>query len=523
MSSQPLSAPPPSGSPPPPPSPPTVPSLKCTLLGDASTGKTALRQCFIAPNIPFSGSYRATIGCDFLSGRFRTRGEEEGVTGKGGAGEEVVLQVWDTAGQERFRSLAPAFYRSSHACVLVYSLTSADAPSTIAAHLASWFRDFAEKCPVGSGSGKEEEDEELRKFAWVAVGTKADEADAKGGRRHEEISEEVERMLEKLLPRRLGPTAGPPSSSRQNLPPPPTMKVEVLPPRRGRRVEKPTQVKPLAVDPTASNREPPPPAESAKPPPTSISMAPSTSSSTTASASLSVSASTSATASSTDIPSDLEPPEPVLDLLTSTSPPSPPPHFGTAGAPPAIWVGGPFSSDDPVLGTAKEEEIEAFALEPDHRAESGPPFVNYDPSGKVGPKAAELEAEQRQEDPAVEVLHGEGEEGNGVDADDEHDREGEENRRGTRTDEDGEEEYDFTRDGIKHFRRTSAKTGEGVDEVFDYLARRALFHLRQRRSVSGPTAGSNGAGAGDKKKGVIKVNEHEKRSTGKKIKEACCS
>ncbi|GAA5908496.1 hypothetical protein JCM6882_001284 [Rhodosporidiobolus microsporus] len=508
---QPLSAPPPSGAPPPPPSPPSIPSLKAVLLGDASTGKTAARQRFVTPDVPFSGSYRATIGCDFLSRRKRIApGPGEGGTGM----EEVVMQVWDTAGQERFRSLAPAFYRSSHACVLVYSLTSPESPATIAAHLASWFRDFAEKCPVGSGSG-EEDDEELRRFAWVAVGTKADEADAKGGRRHEEISEEVERTLEKLLPRRRGPssssTAGGGKGTGQDLPPPPTMKVDVLPPRR-RKGEKKKIVKPPAVDPVASDREPPPPAESAKPPPQSSSMAPSASTSTNGSASLSVSATTSATTSTTDLPSSLEPPEAILDLLTSTSPPSPPPHFGTAGAPPAIWVGGPFSSNDPVLGTANDDEIEAFEVEPDHRADKGPPYGNYDPPTEGrGVKEVERAREERQEDPAVEVLHGVGREGNG-----EGEEEGEEGEEDERQ-EGGGEEYDFSRDGIKHFRRTSAKTGEGVEEVFDYLARRALFHLRQRRSVSG--AGQDK----DKKQGVIKVNEHEKQSTGKKIKEACCS
>ncbi|XP_015607576.1 ras-related protein RabJ isoform X2 [Cephus cinctus] len=35
----------------------------------------------------------------------------------------VKLQVWDTAGQERFRSMAPMYYRSANAALLVFDLT----------------------------------------------------------------------------------------------------------------------------------------------------------------------------------------------------------------------------------------------------------------------------------------------------------------------------------------------------------------------------------------------------------------
>lgn len=81
MSHEPLSAPPPAGPPPPP------RLLKAILIGDASTGKTSLRQRFISGG--FSPAYRATIGCDFLGRKWKA--------GKGD-GDEVNLQVWDTAG-----------------------------------------------------------------------------------------------------------------------------------------------------------------------------------------------------------------------------------------------------------------------------------------------------------------------------------------------------------------------------------------------------------------------------------------
>ena len=38
--------------------------------------------------------------------------------------DKVKLQIWDTAGQERFRSITQSYYRSAHAIVLVYDISS---------------------------------------------------------------------------------------------------------------------------------------------------------------------------------------------------------------------------------------------------------------------------------------------------------------------------------------------------------------------------------------------------------------
>lgn len=38
--------------------------------------------------------------------------------------DKVKLQIWDTAGQERFRSITQSYYRSAHALILVYDITS---------------------------------------------------------------------------------------------------------------------------------------------------------------------------------------------------------------------------------------------------------------------------------------------------------------------------------------------------------------------------------------------------------------
>ncbi|KPV73669.1 uncharacterized protein RHOBADRAFT_38270, partial [Rhodotorula graminis WP1] len=110
----PLDAPPPPVAPRPPPIP-----LKAVLIGNASTGKTALRNRFVAGH--FSDAYRATIGCDFRQKVVRVNDDDQ-----------CIVNAWDTAGQERFRSLAPAFYRASDACLLVYSLADPSSPSAVA-------------------------------------------------------------------------------------------------------------------------------------------------------------------------------------------------------------------------------------------------------------------------------------------------------------------------------------------------------------------------------------------------------
>ncbi|GAA6021566.1 hypothetical protein JCM11491_000258 [Sporobolomyces phaffii] len=65
--------------------------------------------------------------------------------------------------------------------------------------------------------------------------------------------------------------------------------------------------------------------------------------------------------------------------------------------------------------------------------------------------------------------------------------------------------------------RTSAKTGEGVDRVFEYCARKALANLAYNSSAADETGPSSRAA------GVIKINEREQLTTGQKLKRACCT
>lgn len=95
----------------------------------------------------------------------------------------MSFAAWDTAGQERFRSLASALfvlsalillelllisllysYRGADSCILVYDAT---APAEqILASLRSWFNEFILRCPIS--------EESIRDFPFIVVGNKVD-------------------------------------------------------------------------------------------------------------------------------------------------------------------------------------------------------------------------------------------------------------------------------------------------------------------------------------------------------------
>ncbi|XP_035681263.1 ras-related protein Rab-30-like [Branchiostoma floridae] len=84
--------------------------FKIVLIGNAGVGKTCLVRRFTQGLFP--PGQGATIGVDFM---IKTVDVD---------GDKVKLQIWDTAGQERFRSITQSYYRSAHALILVYDVTS---------------------------------------------------------------------------------------------------------------------------------------------------------------------------------------------------------------------------------------------------------------------------------------------------------------------------------------------------------------------------------------------------------------
>ncbi|KAG6906640.1 hypothetical protein DXG01_012815 [Tephrocybe rancida] len=159
-----------------------MPTVKLVVIGTSGVGKTSLRGQYISGQ--FSNGYRATIGADFIS---------KTIPHPSNPSSSVVLQIWDTAGQERFSSLSTAFFRGADAVLLMFDVNS---PATMLA-LTKWWAEFRERAPLA--------DEEMEDFCCVVVGNKMD---LTGG--EERVTErEARTFLAELVPL----SSGSPSSS----------------------------------------------------------------------------------------------------------------------------------------------------------------------------------------------------------------------------------------------------------------------------------------------------------------------
>jgi small GTP-binding protein len=84
--------------------------VRVVIIGDSTVGKTSMLNRLTANQ--FNKFETPTIVSNFQVYR-RT---VESTT--------IELQIWDTAGQEKFRSLAPIYYRSATAAIVVYDISS---------------------------------------------------------------------------------------------------------------------------------------------------------------------------------------------------------------------------------------------------------------------------------------------------------------------------------------------------------------------------------------------------------------
>ncbi|KAE9392222.1 ras-domain-containing protein [Gymnopus androsaceus JB14] len=129
-------------------------TIKLVVIGASGVGKTSIRGRYISQR--FSTGYRATIGADFITKVVKVDDSEEG--------ETVALQIWDTAGQERFSSLSSAFFRGADAAILVFDVNTRETMHA----LEKWWDEFKVHAPL------REEDGDVGSFCVVLVGNKVD-------------------------------------------------------------------------------------------------------------------------------------------------------------------------------------------------------------------------------------------------------------------------------------------------------------------------------------------------------------
>lgn len=133
---------------------------KVVMLGSQGVGKTSLIGRYMGNFDPVS----PTIGASFFNCKINL------------GDVRIKLHVWDTAGQERFRSMAPMYYRTCKAALLVFDLTEYN---TFAA-IKSWVKELQQNVEepmvlalIGNKSDlvqkRQVDDEEGRRYA-ITIG-----------------------------------------------------------------------------------------------------------------------------------------------------------------------------------------------------------------------------------------------------------------------------------------------------------------------------------------------------------------
>ena len=103
--------------------------FKVILVGDTRVGKSSIVSMLV--NKKMTDLHDTTIGVDFNMKFVQLDSKI------------AKLQLWDTAGQEKFRSIIGSYYRSAHATIVVFDLTSI----TSFKNVDNWFQEIDNKGP----------------------------------------------------------------------------------------------------------------------------------------------------------------------------------------------------------------------------------------------------------------------------------------------------------------------------------------------------------------------------------------
>jgi Ras-related protein Rab-5C len=114
--------------------------IKIVMLGSTTVGKSSLVTRYTRDLFDPDGV--TTVGAAFLTKAI--------VVGD----VSVKLQIWDTGGSERYRAMAPNYYHSADAAVVIYDITSVQSYQEV----GGWVHELREYAPnivaIGLGGNK---------------------------------------------------------------------------------------------------------------------------------------------------------------------------------------------------------------------------------------------------------------------------------------------------------------------------------------------------------------------------------
>lgn len=108
-----------------------IPTYKVALIGTGGVGKTSFVKALAGE--PFSGCYIATLGVDVQPIRI--------------PGVNACFNIWDCAGDPKFMGLGEGYYKESHACIVMFDMTS---PQSLvrSAEMIQGFRNVCPEAPI---------------------------------------------------------------------------------------------------------------------------------------------------------------------------------------------------------------------------------------------------------------------------------------------------------------------------------------------------------------------------------------
>ena len=94
-------------------------AFNVVMIGEPFVGKTTLAEAL--RDVRLDGTYHPTMGASLVKVPFPPGSHQEG----------NWFSIWDTAGAEKYKSLAPVYYRDSHAAIVVFDVANQDSLNAV--------------------------------------------------------------------------------------------------------------------------------------------------------------------------------------------------------------------------------------------------------------------------------------------------------------------------------------------------------------------------------------------------------